>query len=69
MDAKGEPVTAGNLILGKMPIERAERRNKKYRDEGNDNAAAATERFNPDHGESAYRAVRAFASFARRVAD
>ncbi len=52
-DAKGDLVTAGNLILARMPIARAEKRNKKYRDEGNANAAAATERFNPDHEDSA----------------
>jgi hypothetical protein len=49
LDAKGDPVTAGNLILAKMPEARAERRNAKCRDEGNSAAADARERFNTDH--------------------
>ncbi len=50
----GEPVTSGNLIVAKMPIERAERRNKKYRDEGNSLAADAGGRFTEDLEKAAH---------------
>jgi hypothetical protein len=54
MDSRGEPVTAGNLILAKMPIERAEKRNKKYRDEGNSAAANAREQLQTDHEQAVF---------------
>ena len=44
----GEIPRAGNLLLGRMPIERAERRNQKFRDEGNAAAASAAGRFQTD---------------------
>lgn len=49
LDGRGEPVRVGKLVLAEMPIERAERRNKKFRDEGNTNAADAKGRFISDH--------------------
>lgn len=45
----GEVVRVGKLVVGRMPIARAETRNKKYRDEGNANAADAAGRFITDH--------------------
>jgi hypothetical protein len=47
-DEKGDPVKVGDMILGKMPIERAERRNEHYRKEGEANLSAARERLKVD---------------------
>lgn len=52
--ATGDPVKVGRLVLGRMPIERAEKRNKRFRDEGNENAAAAAGRFKEDHERAAH---------------
>jgi len=56
-------VRVGNMIVGAMPIERAARRNKKFRDEGNANAADAAGRYQTDHE----RAVRDSGSEGVRV--
>lgn len=61
-DADGV-VTVGNMIVAAMPLERAARRNKKFRDEGNANAADAAGRFVTDHE----RAVRDSGSEGVRV--
>jgi hypothetical protein len=52
--AKGDVVTVGNLILARMPEEKAEKRNKHYRDIGNANAADAAGRLTEDHERAAH---------------
>lgn len=47
-DEKGDVVKVGSLILGEMPIERAEKRNKHFRDLGNSERDAAAQRLKVD---------------------
>jgi hypothetical protein len=49
---KGERPTVSRMIIGRMPIERAEKRNQHYRDEANEELAATAARYATDQEKS-----------------